>query len=1657
MATNNIDLTKIMANLKATANPQSRAILDAISSRQQNTQYGGINPSNAEYKNLQVDPVSFYSGTSSLNDLYGNIPQNAIDASQATVSASKMGEPLANTVTPDNLSKYQSEGYQIKQLPNDPNSGIWLTDPNNPTKVIKDPLEAIRQSGAPMTYDQKEEESILRGGLSANDVQIDHIMPLWLGGIDDVSNKRLYTIADHKQKSDVEAVVRTLYYNGKIDLNQAREMVIDHTGKDTSGIVVENGSGILQGTGAKVDKNGNLTTKDPNGGLAVAEQKLKDWRNPTPKLADYWNEFTSNILQKPVQSLEAGIGLPVTAATAAIMDPFLPPKAQVNPLKAGMDYAQNVLAGKEGMSNDALFGGFTKGVIKGETLGWWNTYLPEQTGINKPISEVTEGLGNVAGTISNFLMLKGAAGLALGVTPAAGWIEGLGASKNAVGLAGVLGGAETTQKVLSILADTGIFVAQGQLSPQQEGDANARIKRMGSDIANGLLMGTAGQTVRGYITLGTGTAAISYILNGNAKDAVVNGVTVMGLHSMGLPGKIGEMKGIMTPPAKESVFDFAITGVDDKGIFHQSNRVDLARNTLKDRVVTSNNAEALRQQFLQDANAATNPVIKAKNEAAANSMAAIKKDLPSNASVAMKSINLLSKKGDKMTNDAKVIQARTNIASDFRKQIIDTGKVDETSLGRGKETVKARTMTPREIADENTKIRGIIDKNIADGTYDQATGDSYYKRALVAGREIWKGTLPTNERIKQDIVDMQTMADTAKDPAKSNETGNFNDHNVTAPTAEYIAKQDARMDPNDPLRLDPVVGNALPSVPKGADLPVGRHMLTGNAINEEFGMNDPTAANNIRRKFQELSDQGMNQDGNPSNTQIILSYRPDKEAQMLSLNGQMKPKDIVDGIKKPYADPQHNIQAFVRFNDGTSGHVGWVTREWKIDGAKLSQNNRIRELNAANPDGYQMQLLDKGVNKTSMGKIMAANNIHTMEVPAEIIRDAAVDSGQPYVITNINEQSWKNAMARNADIPSVNQRQIANIAKTMKINNIPAASMIKNIKVDPGEGSLINRSTVDVMAKITNDAESSIKTGDKAAFKKSIESDIGHELTPKEVDSFFSKKDKTTRDLHNLIDDVINRNADNPSEEAKLIRSSSLVLREDLDFLQSSAAMNDLPLDDGNPFLKWDKQEAPQAPALTKAVQEAPQVVTENLAKKDNINPNWKPGSVEPGPLKYSKLTSAASESKSNIVPTARSVRTEIQNDIDTADEKIKNLSLSGHNSGRQMIRLINDYAGDFERDANYRYKIMKDAINKDKTVSPAQKVHSLQQLDAVYNVKNIAAAKEGIKSRGMSLVAQLDTEARTKVEPNDYVPEDSDPTKVMPDGSKWVTNQGKQDSFWGNRAKALSPTGHTVEHLITAEGGFPPKDVPSVRIDGKPYVFKDAVKAADDIIKQDEANAKKAPLLAKLLSGIKKPEAKAEAPKTPTDAITSTFWDRVRQKYPNLDKTLKDANYDTVFKEDRQPKEVMDWIASIRAKKYNELPTDAYDALKSKFGKQMQTQEYLPTYPGSPIFKDFLKLWEKNYDPTKGEGSYINTEGASSDIQEAVKQGTISPDEDKVMVSTLDFFTQALTKIKSIQSPKVKEKAVEDLSRDMAQYMKTIKVPTKAGEKPTPTFEVVK
>lgn len=112
---------------------------------------------------------------------------------------------------PSVFSKAPTETTVARNWPSYLGGGQYALDTANPTALIK----SSRQ-------DSSATKALLRQGLSSQLYDVDHIVPLWAGGLDTLENKQVILKTDNQRKQKADSIALTLLNEGLIpDVRQA--------------------------------------------------------------------------------------------------------------------------------------------------------------------------------------------------------------------------------------------------------------------------------------------------------------------------------------------------------------------------------------------------------------------------------------------------------------------------------------------------------------------------------------------------------------------------------------------------------------------------------------------------------------------------------------------------------------------------------------------------------------------------------------------------------------------------------------------------------------------------------------------------------------------------------------------------------------------------------------------------------------------------------------------------------------------------------------------------------------------------------------------------------------------------------------------------------------------------------------------------------------------------------------------------------------------------------------------------------------------------------------------------------------------------------------------------------------------------------------------
>lgn len=336
--------------------------------------------------------------------------------------------------------------------------------------------------------------------------QVDHIMPLWLGGTNNEENKQVLSRKEHLQKTKVQEVVRSLYKNNVISKEEAQTYSLNWQNLpgwediDLTPVVSSNGAQTVD--------------------LKTAEKKLNEWRNPSANLG-FWGSL------KGIKENWGEAVKKVQGEVEKVAGKIIPP-----------------------MTWD-----FMKGLTEGYTGNWiqgGQTNYENAPGYEKTAGKVARVAGSVVGSIAAFVTLTGLLRKGAGkiATRFAGTKLG-GAATTAeriLGTSGVKVGTSASQAqkgVLKLIAaerfwqpalrDVAVANVYGQLSRPNAGQS--RMQRAFDDTVGALAMNVMPHTKYRYAAVPAVLgAAATYISTGDKETALESGLMFGGLFAAGVYG-----------------------------------------------------------------------------------------------------------------------------------------------------------------------------------------------------------------------------------------------------------------------------------------------------------------------------------------------------------------------------------------------------------------------------------------------------------------------------------------------------------------------------------------------------------------------------------------------------------------------------------------------------------------------------------------------------------------------------------------------------------------------------------------------------------------------------------------------------------------------------------------------------------------------------------------------------------------------------------------------------------------------------------------------------------------------------------------------------------------------------------------------------------------
>lgn len=399
----------------------------------------------------------------------GNVPISRGVAPQSTEKYSPLPKEYSGFVNPFNTK----EGFPtppsatLRNLPG-LTEGQYVVEKEKPGSFLKSARSYI-----------PEEKALILGSRPANLYQVDHIIPLWVGGADTEANKQVLPINIHDEKTKAQAVPLTLLANGKIDIPMARLMALQWKTYDLSDIPKPNERGMFP--------------------VAVAEDIKKRWEEQASKPKVTWNDFLAEI---PEKAKDFGKG-------------WLP-----GPIRE-----------------------FTKGLVSGGTGGWIPYQQGEGQGKTELVAGLAGNVAGMLVPITLFSKMIGGLGRAAStIATNKRWIKAATVVDQTAKASKIANFAESGKFGSSLVKNiaygnlinnTAALTLYGQLS--KDGFEH-RTGRFLEDLGYSAIMGVTPPSIKGAIMAGGGALTLGLMVDPDKpRDAIINALVIGGLHTLGAP------------------------------------------------------------------------------------------------------------------------------------------------------------------------------------------------------------------------------------------------------------------------------------------------------------------------------------------------------------------------------------------------------------------------------------------------------------------------------------------------------------------------------------------------------------------------------------------------------------------------------------------------------------------------------------------------------------------------------------------------------------------------------------------------------------------------------------------------------------------------------------------------------------------------------------------------------------------------------------------------------------------------------------------------------------------------------------------------------------------------------------------------------------------
>jgi len=959
------------------------------------------------------------------------------------------------------------------------------------------------------------DDAILSGRIGSL-YQIDHILPLSLGGADTEENRQLFTNNQHVEKTIAQSIPYTLYAYGDISLSEARIMALQWKGHDLSDIPEPNDVGLVANTNGKT-------------GIEIAREAKQRWNQP-----------------KPVTFKEVMAGIPEAAKDLG--KGWMP-----DPIRE-----------------------FVKGFASQGTMG----FIPYEQGEDQSgLSWLGGKVGQITGALASFMLggavLRGAMGITKlgklasgaynslrGLTSTKLAKAGLGLPKGTMGPTGVgqwalPGAVETAAKGAKItFKDFNFNKVPGYI--QQALNDKANLKRIAQMGATASLVGQGSQFVQNKFnplilsdqtyqteqenaigniikdfglgvaySLGTptikGTAyatalPITLGLWANPDDplsAITDGVVFGAMH----------LKGSYKNPQFNDLKTFGGKKYESPIMQEYNNQLNnfaykTISNYSKDTLPPMIPGKTLPRETVQTAvyqgiDSLTDSFFFGK-KVAPEMVAGVKADLK-------KYSETLNKGVDELGAPVKLSRFE-KLSSLFGNKKLKEASTRDKEQFKYLENLYGKDYAEREAGKTTVRLPEEMEMDLR-SLFTEA------KRLTISGRQLYKGNLTTELRERADINDIMSVND-------SMVKKRFEEFEkiINPPEAKATVAELTKINPK--FMTESFSNEPVEIFNPASKTPGGTVAITGGAV----GIN--------KQKVQSLFDANGNKLPEVS-PNLIGVDRSDLYWLWNMRNKKLTEKQIKDGDYKIDPHPENSIQVFaIKENTKTKEleliDVGWVASPFRLNESKKSINT-------------QQKREDWGMKDIEIDKDALAPKLRSEGAPIILMNMDVVTTGKtilsqnPFIVGNLKQGNWVASKAVGTEIYNQNLSSLKKDEMIFNLNpekykNDPefirrmgektfssASERISEIPLLLEELTTTNPNYKSKVRTIKEDAEGtmskleeSLNTDSVILLKENFKKNLGIELTNEQAAPIFEKrKTLTMKDGKDLLIKSYNENGGN--------------------------------------------------------------------------------------------------------------------------------------------------------------------------------------------------------------------------------------------------------------------------------------------------------------------------------------------------------------------------------------------------------------------------------------------------------------------------------------------------------------------------------------------------